>query len=1494
MVAKYRLAIIGVFVSILFAVVLGWWWWQQSPRYAQPITLSSEYPGYELNWSKTGESRLHELVQSYRLWEPNTAVVTDDPTSLAKVAQVEAIQVVFTNVPQPPNVVTTSDGAILYSVSREMVGTTLVMRIHVADSIVNAMPSDELDRNFSAQVIQAVYLSAVGHTAQNSASDRAFRQLMSDMRASGDPYIHVQPVGESWFQKLSNIIAPPVYAQSCSATPQINGKEVVSMKCSDSGRDCLRGNSQCNDGETCQESVGPCIETGRIVCEPDSLGGCAAVGYITNSSAQGRPCEIQQAAGTCFASTCPDGQIFCGGCVNGCRAPTKKCGTYGQAGTWIGDECANTPPPDGGGPGNPPPGDPVCQPSCSAPLCGQEDGCGTGNFCSNADGGIGVNGPIIRWPYSADTPISQQGSLTLYWDAIPKADWYLLYLYPSKNPNADMTTPGMGIADSYFANDATYHPWYAFDHYTSTGWASNTTGAAVNGGAWVGVDFGAGRTHHVRNITIQQYAVAETQIATIQVQYSDNGSSWTNAGGNITIAKNGSANTYGVAATGEHRYWRVIAREATADGYAWGLLNLEFKGDGPATLPSNYTGFDGIWTQNTQYTFTPTTNGYLALVAAANYTCASGGEWTEWGGAAISSSESGGCTNPANCPPVPVNVTAPLEGRVLQGTATLSGGKCVGTGTALATAATDITTGAAAYSSGDFGSGWEAGRSNDNNINTAWASLATGASVNDTTWLAYDAGTPQPASRFMLRQYHVPNNTVGAVQWFASNDWQTWTASGTISVSQDGEKRQYNTGIAGSFRYWVMVAKTGLQSGFPWVVYEVELVNGAGAATAATVNGTGLFPDGSYRVSGALTGNNLALTLGAPLSGYQVMCPAGGSYANVAGPGNGYDFYVSEPYIRGNVYVATGSVSLVNGKCVGSGVTPTGTNYTALNQVVGESSNTTVAADGTYALNQTVGNPTNVSMTFDAGTNYTCVCPAGCQYTNVQSPGSDYDFYYVNQNITGTVYLDSTPGSSETTGGLCTGAGTIPSAAQINDTNNVTTNTGSGAVQSNGTYSVNANYGTTTPVTLNFDAGAYYGCTCPGGCQYTNQTSPAANRNFYIVPSNVTGTVYSDPSGTATLVGGRCTGPTGAANTSGMQVTGTNGGSYNNTVSVAANGTYTLGIPYSGAGVISATLNLPAGAQMICTCPAGCTYGNVTPLETNVNYYTSLAYGPWFQVIGGPVMAYATSGTALRSNIPATCTSAAGCKPYLITRSSGAGTSGYLLTGGGSVDLSPTAGVQTNTVNEDGNNGIGVVDPEVAQERYSHFIRRFLFPENPGSDFGAGASDAQKPTATPVNSNANAYYHNGDVRVQDAWNVGAGESLTIFVAGDLRIANQVQVAEGGFLAFIVQGDIIIEASVGTATVSSTVGQVEGVYIADGEIQLPSAGTASGGDLKFVGEGTFVGWSGIELNRNYDDGGNRVLLNNTNPTEVFRYRPDFLLNAPDELRLPQVQWREVAP
>lgn len=284
---------------------------------------------------------------------------------------------------------------------------------------------------------------------------------------------------------------------------------------------------------------------------------------------------------------------------------------------------------------------------------------------------------------------------------------------------------------------------------------------------------------------------------------------------------------------------------------------------------------------------------------------------------------------------------------------------------------------------------------------------------------------------------------------------------------------------------------------------------------------------------------------------------------------------------------------------------------------------------------------------------------------------------------------------------------------------------------------------------------------------------------------------------------------------------------------------------------------------------------------------------PWWQVAGGPVKALGLSGTVLRSLIPSTCL-APGCQPYLIRNLNGDDTDGYILTGGGNIDVMSDVGTQDDSIDQNGHNWLAAFNDVPDPEDYQYFYTLLDLPSNPVSDFDASANNAAKPTGDFDNDGAKAYFHNGDLTIGQEWNVDADEQIIVMVAGNVAVNQEIHVAQGGFLMIVAQGNITFDEELGQADPASTTPVVEGVFVADGQILLPSRGAAAGGDLKFVGQGTFVGWSGFSLQRDYADNGSHNVYNNTNPVEFFQYRPDFLLYAPESLLRSRYSWREINP
>ncbi len=393
----------------------------------------------------------------------------------------------------------------------------------------------------------------------------------------------------------------------------------------------------------------------------------------------------------------------------------------------------------------------------------------------------------------------------------------------------------------------------------------------------------------------------------------------------------------------------------------------------------------------------------------------------------------------------------------------------------------------------------------------------------------------------------------------------------------------------------------------------------------------------------------------------------------------------------------------------------------------------------------------------------------------------------------------------------------------------------------------------------------------------------------------VSGNIYYDTNATAAISGSLCTGPTTAVpdTTGALTITGHDSGTYIDSA-VASGTSYSLRLPYTTTGQNNAQLQIENSDLWLCSCPVGCVYpSGINAPSANVNFYVLDATDPWFQTEGGPVAAYGTTGTVIQSLISPYCTLPA-CNPNLITNQNGTTTEGYVLTGGGGIDTSYVGGIQTDQIDEHNHNWFARLNDTPSHQDYAYFKRILKLPASPESDFGATASNATKPTGNPVNEGAEAYFHNGDLTIGTNWNVADTQKIVVVVNGNVNVNARTIVADGGFLMIVASGDIIFDEELGHDNPALDTAVVEGVFVANRQIETPSRGEAAGGDKKFVGEGTFVGWQGFVLARDYDDGVTRRRLNNSNPTEYFRYRPDFLKNAPEAVKRPQYSWRELNP
>lgn len=273
-------------------------------------------------------------------------------------------------------------------------------------------------------------------------------------------------------------------------------------------------------------------------------------------------------------------------------------------------------------------------------------------------------------------------------------------------------------------------------------------------------------------------------------------------------------------------------------------------------------------------------------------------------------------------------------------------------------------------------------------------------------------------------------------------------------------------------------------------------------------------------------------------------------------------------------------------------------------------------------------------------------------------------------------------------------------------------------------------------------------------------------------------------------------------------------------------------------------------------------------------------YGGWFQAEGGDLY----GATGISTTIPATCAlpeNQISCGSYtiggevytpLIRDAATGNLPGSAISGSGSVDLGGGGPAASNAViSSQGWKAGSSYDGK--QTGYDYFM-------GISAHYAGGMKKTWDGTGKPTGSDNHLYETAFDTALTLTGSISpdaGGESIVIFHGGDVDITGDITVPVGSYLAVIAKGKITIEPEVQN---------VQGVYIAD-TIQIPSSGNKAS-EVKFTGEGTFVGWNGVLLARD------RGITNNAEPSENFVFRPDFVVNAPFGLRLPQIRWKEVNP
>lgn len=459
-----------------------------------------------------------------------------------------------------------------------------------------------------------------------------------------------------------------------------------------------------------------------------------------------------------------------------------------------------------------------------------------------------------------------------------------------------------------------------------------------------------------------------------------------------------------------------------------------------------------------------------------------------------------------------------------------------------------------------------------------------------------------------------------------------------------------------------------------------------------------------------------------------------------------------------------------------------------------------------------------------------------------------------------------------------------------------------------------------------------------GDCQITpipgnNTSTPAPTHS----PAYISGSIQQDID--AVVSGGACTqGTTSPLNLTGLNLIATKDAiNYPSVFSPTDSSVFSINTGFTGTGYeVTLDLSNQSGStDYVCSCPAAvdpsnlylCRYSGVTSPTSDLKFYLKerdLSNNSWFQVFGSNLF----SQTGINSAVPYdTCAADADCQAALSVPKIGSTnvlSSGFSIANSSSSDSIKSSIFSSfyhsylNLASRISNVNSYATSTNIAPVSYDYFYK---LAENSMQQIGNG--EDLEPLLSDWTGSAwwsstdiNYVRVNGNVSIDETqgFNLSSSQKLVVFVDGNLTLDDSdvndinrkiTSVANGGFLAFFASGNILITPKVGyelnpsiptVPSVTNANSNLEGVFVANGSLTLQSK-SAIGEvppDKKFIGAGTFVGWTAVNLNRTFDDGVFGAILNNNQAIENFFYRPDLLANWPTKLKASVSNWREVDP
>jgi hypothetical protein len=270
-----------------------------------------------------------------------------------------------------------------------------------------------------------------------------------------------------------------------------------------------------------------------------------------------------------------------------------------------------------------------------------------------------------------------------------------------------------------------------------------------------------------------------------------------------------------------------------------------------------------------------------------------------------------------------------------------------------------------------------------------------------------------------------------------------------------------------------------------------------------------------------------------------------------------------------------------------------------------------------------------------------------------------------------------------------------------------------------------------------------------------------------------------------------------------------------------------------------------------------CLYQPCTIVD-NQNFGFWRIFGGWWQVTGGSV--YGAGG--VRSYIPPSTVTNPVPQQLILADGNDNGRTGLLAYGEKNSDelgYNPNARVSSSLWE--------------IQSLYQGLRYDYNYYNTRMSLFASTTWDGGEISYNDKGVGFQIFKHTGDVTVTGLSLTGT-QKVILLVNGNVTVSGDLITPNGAFLAIIAKGDI---------TFTPDMSKAQGWFVAE-RISVPCRDaaepyeTCDRDDTRFLGEGSFVGWTNIYLRRD------RGLTNNAESSEQFIYRPDFFINAPTPMRV----------